>query len=176
MPPLPNARWERFAQAIARGEPKIKAHEDAGYKPHGPNAHALAKKQNISARIAELLAENQAIHEQAIAQAVTESAVDKTWILNMLRSNVLDARAAGDFAPANAALALLGKAIAPGMFAEHTVGTVTAIDGDLERMTPDERRAEAERLARELGLDAGPGGLIGLDGGLTGGKLKRAAG
>lgn len=163
---LKNTRWERFARNLANGLSATTAHTEAGYKLNRHNASGLARTKPIQDRVAELMAEKQAIHDESVAEAVTATAITKEWILDMLRLNVRDARAAGDYAPANAALALLGKATAPGMFAEHTSATVTTIDGDLERMTPAERRAEFDRLVAEA---EDQGVVVALDGGADGG-------
>lgn len=163
---LRNTRWERFAQSLANGFSASTAYTEAGYKYDRGNATRLQQRDDIQQRIAELMAEKQAIHDESVAEAVTATAITKEWILDMLAANVRDARAAGDYAPANAALALLGKATAPGMFAEHTSATVTTIDGDLERMTPAERRAEFDRLVAEA---EGQGVVVPLDGGADGG-------
>lgn len=163
---LKNARWERFAQALANGFTAATAYTEAGYKPNRPGASRLQHRDNIKQRMAELMAEKQAIHDESVAEAVTATAITKEWILDMLAANVRDARAAGDYAPANAALALLGKATAPGMFAEHTNATVTTIDADLDGMTPAERRAEFDRLVAEA---EDQGVVVALDGGADGG-------
>lgn len=119
------------------------------------------------------MAENQAIHAAGIAEAVSATAITKEWILDGLRQVVELGLAAGDLAPVNRAFELLGKATAPGMFAEHSVASVTTIDGDLERMTPAERQAEFGRLVREAEAQ---GVVVPLDGGADGGlAAKRRA-
>ncbi len=54
MPILKNARQERFAQDLAKGMSATEAYEKAGYKPSGPNAGRLTKKDEIVKRRAEL--------------------------------------------------------------------------------------------------------------------------
>ncbi len=54
MPVLKNARHERFAQDLAKGMSATEAYEKAGYKPSGPNAGRLTKKDEIVKRRAEL--------------------------------------------------------------------------------------------------------------------------
>jgi phage terminase small subunit len=56
MPTLPNPRREKFCQALAEGKTAGEAYVLAGYKPNRANASVLKSKQNISARVAELLA------------------------------------------------------------------------------------------------------------------------
>ncbi len=152
MPPLRNTRWERFAQALARGETQIAAHADAGYKADDANAQRLQARDEIRGRVAELIEEERQKHQQSITEAVAATAITKTWILSSLKRIAEAGMAAGDLAPANRALELLGKAVSPGMFAEHSVATVTNLDADLERMSPEELRAERERLTAEMGL------------------------
>ena len=56
MPPLENARHERFAQELARGKTQEQAYIDAGYSPNGARG-ASSKLQtiaNIGQRVAEL--------------------------------------------------------------------------------------------------------------------------
>jgi phage terminase small subunit len=56
MPPLSNARHERFAQELARGKTQEQAYIDAGYSPNGARG-ASSKLQtiaNIAQRVAEL--------------------------------------------------------------------------------------------------------------------------
>src|ERR1700684_1675773 len=55
MPTLPNARHEKFCQALASGKTADEAYVLAGYKPNRANASVLKSKQNISTRVAELL-------------------------------------------------------------------------------------------------------------------------
>ena len=54
MPVLKNARHERFAQDLAKGMSATEAYEKAGYKPSGPNAGRLTKRDEIVKRRAEL--------------------------------------------------------------------------------------------------------------------------
>ncbi len=51
---LKNARHEKFAQNVAKGMTATEAYEKAGYKPSGPNAGRLTKKDEIVKRRAEL--------------------------------------------------------------------------------------------------------------------------
>lgn len=54
MPPLTNARHERFVHELAQGKTAEKAYVDAGYKANRHNAAALAREQHISTRLQEL--------------------------------------------------------------------------------------------------------------------------
>lgn len=166
MPALLDTRRERFAQALVRGEPPSAAYESAGYKPDRGNAHRAQRLDDVRQRVEELMAEEAQKHAAAISESVTALAIDKTWILSRLREVVDLGMAAGDLAPANRALELLGKATAPGMFAEHSVATVTNVNADIENMTDEESRAEFARLVAEAEAQ---GHVISLGGGKAGG-------
>lgn len=55
MPALSNARHERFAQELAKGEPASTAYVTAGYKPNDGNAIRLKGNEKVEARVAEIL-------------------------------------------------------------------------------------------------------------------------
>ena len=137
MPVLPNARHERFAQAIFKGKSAAEAYIEAGFKPNRANASVLKHKQNIVKRLSEIALEDQYIHEAATEKAIVELAISKTWVLEMLRENALVAMGkqkitvtkifegepidiqitALNATAANKALELIGKEI--GMFKER---------------------------------------------------------
>lgn len=71
MPPLSNAKQELFCQQIAQGKTADEAYQLAGYKPNRANASVLKAKQNVSARIAELLNRSAARAEITI-QSLTD--------------------------------------------------------------------------------------------------------
>lgn len=54
MPPLSNARQEKFAQTVAQGTTLIEAHETAGYEPDYGNASRLTANDKVGQRIAEI--------------------------------------------------------------------------------------------------------------------------
>lgn len=56
MPPLENARHERFAQGLAKGKTQEQAYIDAGYSENGARVSAsqLLTNPNVAARVAEL--------------------------------------------------------------------------------------------------------------------------
>jgi len=55
MPALENARHERFAQELAKGETATAAYATAGYEPNDGNAARLKGNERIEARVAEIL-------------------------------------------------------------------------------------------------------------------------
>ncbi|KQW79727.1 hypothetical protein [Brevundimonas sp. Root1279] len=55
MPALENARHERFAQELAKGEPASTAYVTAGYEANDGNAIRLKGNEKVEARVAEIL-------------------------------------------------------------------------------------------------------------------------
>lgn len=56
MPPLKNARWERFAQNMAAGQSTIVAYGNAGFRNDSKRPYRLLEqKPDIQARVTELL-------------------------------------------------------------------------------------------------------------------------
>lgn len=55
MPVLANARYERYAQELAKGTAQHKAFEAAGFKANTGNAVRLRNRPEVKARIAEIL-------------------------------------------------------------------------------------------------------------------------
>jgi hypothetical protein len=88
MPKLRNAKWERFAQEVARGTAALEAYALAGFKPHNSNPYAYLKRPEIDRRIDEIRAELSAISEaataKAVAEIVAERSVDEKELLNRL--------------------------------------------------------------------------------------------
>jgi phage terminase small subunit len=74
MPVLRNPRHERFAQLLASGKTAKDAYATAGYKPSESNGAWLARKEEISSRVAEINNETLA-RERATAAAAAERAV-----------------------------------------------------------------------------------------------------
>lgn len=71
MPPLTNARHERFAQELAKGKSQGEAYELAGYRPSRSAAARLAADVNICARLAELQ-ERVAVRTELSVASITE--------------------------------------------------------------------------------------------------------
>ena len=132
MPILRNARHEQFAQQLAGGATAIDAHRAAGFRADRGNATRLQQNDSIRQRVAEILAEREAIHGQATARAIERTGSTKQWVIDQLRENVERAmqaqpvldragRPTGMFiyngAAANRALELLGKEM--GMFIDR---------------------------------------------------------
>ena len=58
MPVLKNARHERYAQELAKGQSQEQAYKAAGYRGNRHHASALGTKKHIKERVAELLSRN----------------------------------------------------------------------------------------------------------------------
>jgi hypothetical protein len=127
MPALPNARHEAFAQALARSMSASAAYGQAGFRPHRANAATLARKKHISVRVAEIQAEQLAIHHQATAEAAASAKVTIESLIQ--EAEAARAKAMSEKGGAAAAVsALTAKAKLAGMWREkvdqHNSGSI----------------------------------------------------
>lgn len=87
MPVLKKARYELFAQNVAKGQSQADAHENAGFKRNDGNASKLAGNPDVAARIKEIKA-------MGAALAVEATGVTKEMIVAELKkigfSNMMD--------------------------------------------------------------------------------------
>jgi hypothetical protein len=123
---LTNPRHEAFAQALARGVSASAAYVEAGYKANRHNAAALARKQHIRTRVAELQDEQLAIHQQATAAAAANKQVTIESLI--AEAEAARAKAMSEKGGAAAAVsALTAKAKLAGMWREkvdqHNTGS-----------------------------------------------------
>lgn len=81
MPVLKNAKYERFAQEIAKGKTAGDAHALAGYAPNPSNADRLKKNNEIRGRIEELL--NKSAEKAVISIESVLSELGKVGFANM---------------------------------------------------------------------------------------------
>lgn len=72
MPVLPNAKHEKFAQALAKGASAADAYTQAGYKASRSAASRLSTNVNIEARVAELVGKGADQAEVSIARVLDE--------------------------------------------------------------------------------------------------------
>lgn len=72
MPVLSNAKWEKFAQGLAKGQTADEAYANAGYKPNRHNASRLKTNENIESRVAELVGRGADKAEVTIARVLDE--------------------------------------------------------------------------------------------------------
>lgn len=74
MPPLHNARHERFAQELAKGKSADDAYRVAGYKPDRGNASRLTANDSILERVAEIQRRGAERAEVTVERVVRELA------------------------------------------------------------------------------------------------------
>lgn len=129
---LTNDRHEAFAQGLARGMSQIDAYTAAGYTANRSAASKLQTNANIQARVGELQ-----------SRAATNVVITREWIIEQLVDNAAKAKQAGDFAPSNKAIELLGKEL--GMFVERTENVNLNHDVSDEPATEDEWAAQHAR-------------------------------
>jgi phage terminase small subunit len=166
MPTLPNARHERFAQAIADGRRAGEAYLAAGYscgpqKARG-HGHRLRTREDVQTRISELLRTRERVAEKGMELAVAQTALTKTWVLEKLRLNAeralqarpvldKDGNPTGQYryegAVANRALELLGRSM--GMFIERTE---QGKPGDFSHLSDEELDAQLTQRLKARGL------------------------
>jgi hypothetical protein len=120
MPVLPSPKYERFAQARAKGMSASAAYVAAGYKKNDGNAARLNGNEKIQARIAELVA--------AVAQkAITSISFDAKELFLRLEQDIADAKESGDHKAAIAGrlgqLKAFGYMDSPTLTHEHVNGT-----------------------------------------------------
>jgi hypothetical protein len=145
MPALPNPRWERFAQELAKGQPATRAYVLAGYRSNSGNASTLKAQQSVSKRVMELLAHREEIEAKGIARAIEQRGITSGDVMAMLIEDHDSARAKGQFGAAIRAAELLGKEL--GMFVERRE---LRIEDRLAAMTPEQREEDARQLAERL--------------------------
>jgi hypothetical protein len=126
MPALKNTRHEAFAQALARGEPAVKAYVQAGYKPNSGNPSSLKRDQRVSKRVDEIQEEQLAMHQQAAAEAAASAKVTIESLIAEMEAARVKAMAEKGGAAA-AVAASTAKAKLAGMWRDkvdqHNTGT-----------------------------------------------------
>ena len=100
---LKNQRRERFAQLLASGKTATDAYEEAGYKPSKSNGAWLARKEEISSRIAEISTERWEQERAAAAATVQRTAITRQSLVEKLETTRAAAEAAGQYSAAVAA-------------------------------------------------------------------------
>jgi hypothetical protein len=108
MPVLKNPRHERFAQLLAGGKTAKDAYALAGYKPSESNGAWLARKEEISSRVAEINHEAFARERRAATAAAERSVVTRQSLIEMAKEVYLQAKESGQSAAAVAALKEIG--------------------------------------------------------------------
>jgi hypothetical protein len=100
---LKNPRRERFAQLLASGKTATDAYEEAGYKRSHSNGPALAKTEEIRARVAQISAERWKQEQATAAAAAERSAITRQSLVDKLEATRKAADEAGQFSAAVAA-------------------------------------------------------------------------
>lgn len=72
MPVLSNAKWELFAQEVAKGTDLVDAYILAGYQRSLKNAQRLRKSEGVSSRIEEILSQSAQMAGVTAAQVIEE--------------------------------------------------------------------------------------------------------
>jgi hypothetical protein len=72
VPILRNARHEKFAQELAKGESAHQAYINAGFRPSRQNAGRLRTRDDVAGRLRELQAASAAAHEITITGVLKE--------------------------------------------------------------------------------------------------------
>jgi phage terminase small subunit len=98
MPALKNARHERFAQGLAKGETATDAYVEAGYAANDGNATRLKGNDRIATRVSEILAGAAKRAEITVGGLTKElldilakaKAEDSAGHLNAARQSVMD--------------------------------------------------------------------------------------
>jgi hypothetical protein len=134
MPILRNQRHERFAQAIAKGEPTARAYELAGYSAHNGNPFRLREKESIASRITELQ------HEAAVDGKIT-----REKLLRDLERIKCAAEKAGQLSAATQAA--LGQAKIGGLIIDRHEVTAQPATIDLDRLSAEEMAMLDQGLA-----------------------------
>jgi hypothetical protein len=108
MPVLKNARHERFAQLLASGKTAKDAYALAGYKPSESNGAWLARKEEISSRVAEINQEALARERKVATVAAERAAVTRQSLIEKAEALYAQAKESGQTAAAVAALKEIG--------------------------------------------------------------------
>jgi phage terminase small subunit len=108
MPVLKNPRHERFAQLLANGKSATDAYAQAGYTPSHSNGAWLARKEEISSRVAELNREAFERERATAAAAAERAAVTRQGLIEMAQEIRKGAIADGQWGAAVAATKEIG--------------------------------------------------------------------
>lgn len=133
MPVLKNAKHERFAQELAKGESATRAYVLAGYQANDSNAARLSGNERIGARAAELLGRAADRAECTVASILAELEEARRLALCLEQ-------------PGPAVSASMGKAKVSGLLVDRTEHT-GANGGPIETKDVSARDLLADKLA-----------------------------
>jgi len=152
MPTIDNPKHEAFAYQIAKGLKQKEAYTLAGYAPNDSAASRLATSPVVKRRVKELKTEiyqriNDAMDEpnEETFKSLREMGLTMTWCANAFKKIYLNAVEAGQFAPANSAVANIQKMV-------EIEGTGTAIvpEDDESRIKIGEVNTLLENMAKVI--------------------------
>jgi hypothetical protein len=103
MPTLKNSRRETFARLLASGKTAKDAYGLAGYRASDSNGAWLARKEEISTRVAEISAERWKQEQATAAVAAERSAITRQSLVEKLEATRKAADEAAQFSAAVAA-------------------------------------------------------------------------
>jgi hypothetical protein len=160
MPALKNPRHEAFAQALAAGEPAVKAYVQAGYKPNSGNPSSLKRDQRVSKRVDEIQEEQLELHQQAAADAAANAKVTIESLIAEAEAARIKAMAEKGGAAA-AVSALTAKAKLAGMWRDkvdqHNTGSPAYEHIEriiVERASPNDRLLPSPATYNDLEAEA----------------------
>jgi hypothetical protein len=99
---------QRFAQLLASGKTATDAYEEAGYKRSHSNGPALAKSEEISARVAQISAERWKQEQATAAVAAERSAITRQSLVEKIEEARQAAMEAGQYSAAVSAAKEIG--------------------------------------------------------------------
>jgi phage terminase small subunit len=114
--PLKNARHERFAQELAKGNTQAEAYMLAGYSVTGNVAEAAASRLLRDVKIADRVAE---IKARVAENAETRAAIDAAWVLKKAAELHDKALKENQLSVAKGALDIIGKHVDVQAFREQ---------------------------------------------------------
>ena len=142
MPVLKNQRHELFAQLLASGKTAKDAYALAGYKPSESNGAWLARKEEISSRVAEINNETLERERKTAAVAAERAAITRQSLIEMAQEARKGAMDAGQFSAAVAATKEIG--VLAGIRIERSERGMPGEFDWLEKLSVDELRALAD--------------------------------
>ena len=147
MPILENARYERFAQALAVGKTAVDAYEAAGYRRNRGHASTLRRNPRILQRVDEILETKGQIQGRGALAAIERAMLSKTAVIEMLLADRELARVKGQSSAAIRAAELLGKEL--GMFIDRAEVRST-LEARIAGMTRERRLARLAELLEPM--------------------------
>ena len=150
MPTLRNPRHERFAQFLAGGKSATDAYELAGYKRSHSNGPALAKTEEIRARVAQINAESLERERATAAAAAERAVITRQRLIEMALEARKGALEAKQYSAAVAATKEIG--ILSGIRIERSERGMPGEFDELERMSAGELRAFVEKTLAQASI------------------------